>query len=211
MQDEASQLVVELLAQAAGARVSGAPRRWKGRRDRRARGTSGSVLALDRNERRLDLVRRTARRLRLANLACRAVDASRALPEGVANGGFDRVLVDAPCSGLGALRRNPDARWRVHPSDPGRLADTQRGILRNAISALRPGGTLALQYVYAAARGERGRDRGALRERKGARTVGRDAAPAALRELPDERGFLRTLPQQHDADGFFAARLERRA
>jgi 16S rRNA (cytosine967-C5)-methyltransferase len=139
------------------------------------------------------------------------VDATRALPEGVANGGFDRVLVDAPCSGLGALRRNPDARWRVHPSDPGRLADTQRAILRNSISALRPGGTLVYSTCTLLPEENEGVIEALLRERKELVLVGRDAAPAALRELLDESGFLRTLPQQHDADGFFAARLERRA
>src|SRR5208337_414138 len=55
---------------------------------------------------------------------------------------FDRVLVDAPCSGLGALRRNPDARWRVVPTDVTKLADVQGAILAQAATCLRPGGTL---------------------------------------------------------------------
>lgn len=58
-------------------------------------------------------------------------------------GRFDAVLVDAPCSGLGALRRRPDARWRVDPSSVARLADLQRDLLDAAVSLLRPGGQLA--------------------------------------------------------------------
>jgi 16S rRNA (cytosine967-C5)-methyltransferase len=54
----------------------------------------------------------------------------------------DRVLVDAPCSGLGALRRRPDARWRVGPGDVERLAVLQRELLESAAGCLRPGGTL---------------------------------------------------------------------
>jgi 16S rRNA (cytosine967-C5)-methyltransferase len=57
-------------------------------------------------------------------------------------GSFDRVLVDAPCSGLGVLRRRPDARWRVQPADIDRLADLQRRLLAAAIPLVRPGGTL---------------------------------------------------------------------
>jgi 16S rRNA (cytosine967-C5)-methyltransferase len=55
---------------------------------------------------------------------------------------FDRVLVDAPCSGLGVLRRRPDARWRLQPGDVPRLADLQRRLLRQAIDLVRPGGRL---------------------------------------------------------------------
>jgi 16S rRNA (cytosine967-C5)-methyltransferase len=213
VQDEASQLVIELLAPQPGERVldvCAAPGGKAGAIAERV-GASGSVLALDRNDRRLELVRRTARRLRLANLACRPVDATRSLPEGVANGGFDRVLVDAPCSGLGALRRNPDARWRVHPSDPARLAETQRAILRNAVSALRPGGALVYSTCTLLPEENEAVIEGLLRERKELGLVGRDAAPAPLRPLLDSDGFLHTLPHEHDADGFFAARLERRA
>ena len=57
-------------------------------------------------------------------------------------GPFDRILVDAPCSGLGALRRNPDARWRVRPEDLPELAKVQRALLESAATLLKPGGVL---------------------------------------------------------------------
>jgi 16S rRNA (cytosine967-C5)-methyltransferase len=213
VQDEASQLVVDLLDPQPGEKVldvCSAPGGKAGAIAERV-GAEGSVQALDRNERRLELVRRTARRLRLANLGCRPVDATRALPEGIANASFDRVLVDAPCSGLGALRRNPDARWRVQPSDPARLAETQRAILRNAVSALRPGGVLVYSTCTLLPEENEEVIEALLRERKELRLASADAAPAALRAVSDEHGFLRTRPDLHDADGFFAARLERLA
>ncbi|HZB48715.1 MAG TPA: hypothetical protein VE547_06430, partial [Mycobacteriales bacterium] len=56
------------------------------------------------------------------------------------SGTFDRVLLDAPCTGLGALRRRPEARWRRRPEDVAELADLQRRLLRSALAAARPGG-----------------------------------------------------------------------
>jgi 16S rRNA (cytosine967-C5)-methyltransferase len=211
VQDEASQLVLDLLDPQPGERVLDACAAPGGKASAIAErvGAQGAVLALDRNERRLDLVRRAARRLRLANLVCRAADLTRPLPAGLAEPPFDRVLVDAPCSGLGTLRRNPDARWRVHPSDPERLADTQRILLRNAARALRPGGVLVYSTCTLLPEENEAVVEGFLRESAGFAIAAADTAPAPLRELQDEHGFLRTLPHRHDCDGFFAARIER--
>ena len=213
VQDEASQLVVDLLDPQPGERVLDACAAPGGKASAIAErvGPTGSVLALDRNERRLDLVRRAARRLRLENLACRAVDVARPLSTGLAEPAFDRVLVDAPCSGLGTLRRNPDARWRIHPSDPSRLADTQRLLLRNAAAALRPGGVLVYSTCTLLPEENEAVVEGFLRESASFGLSPAAGAPAALRELQDERGFVRTLPHRHDSDGFFAARIERLA
>jgi 16S rRNA (cytosine967-C5)-methyltransferase len=169
------------------------------------------VLAIDRNERRLELVRRAARRLRLGNLICKAADAARPLPAGLVDAGFDRALVDAPCSGLGALRRNPDARWRVRPGDPARLAETQRALLRSAAAALRPGGVLVYSTCTLLPEENEGVVEAFLRESPGFAPCPPAAAPEEVRPLQDERGFLRTFPHRHDCDGFFAARLERLA
>jgi 16S rRNA (cytosine967-C5)-methyltransferase len=213
VQDEASQLVVGLLDPAPGERILDACAAPGGKTTAIAErvGPGGSVLALDRNERRLDLVRRAARRLHLANLACRVADATRALPSDVVAQAHDRALVDAPCSGLGALRRNPDARWRVQPEDPARLAETQRAILRSVAHALRPGGVLVYSTCTLLPEENEKVVESFLREHGAFALAPRASAPAEVLPRIDENGFLRTLPHRDDADGFFAARFERRA
>lgn len=209
VQDEASQLVVELLGPRHGDRsldVCAAPGAKATAIAERA-GAAGSVLALDRHERRLGLVLRDARRLGLTNLSSLVRDASRPLPDALV-AAFDRVLVDAPCSGLGSLRRNPDARWRIQPDDIPRLAELQRAILRSAARGLRAGGVLV--YSTCTLLPEENEDVvvSFLREAPQFRLVPRAALPATLHEVADESGFLRLLPHRHDTDGFFAARLE---
>jgi 16S rRNA (cytosine967-C5)-methyltransferase len=97
-------------------------------------------VAVDVHAGRLSLVESLSARLGLANVRTLVSDARGIGALGLA--AFDRVLVDAPCTGLGVLRRNPDARWRVKPDAPERLAGLQREILAAAIGALRPGGVL---------------------------------------------------------------------
>jgi 16S rRNA (cytosine967-C5)-methyltransferase len=98
------------------------------------------VVAVDLVPARAALVAANAWRLRLPNVAVVLADGTRnALREGT----FDGVLVDAPCSGLGVLRRRPDARWRVRPDDIARLAGLQRQLLEAAAPLVRPGGLLA--------------------------------------------------------------------
>jgi 16S rRNA (cytosine967-C5)-methyltransferase len=94
---------------------------------------------LDVHAARTRIVAGNAGRLGLANVASITAD-SRRSP--LRAGALDSALVDAPCSGLGALRRRPDARWRIGPADVERLSRLQRELLDAAIGALRPGGTL---------------------------------------------------------------------
>ena len=83
-------------------------------------------------------------------------------------GRFDRVLVDAPCSGLGVLRRRPDARWRVQPGDVPRLAGLQRRLLTAAVPLVRPGRRPRLQRVHPHRRGDPRHRRLAGPDRSGA-------------------------------------------
>ncbi|MGH0032687.1 MAG: 16S rRNA (cytosine(967)-C(5))-methyltransferase RsmB [Myxococcota bacterium] len=215
VQDEASQLVVGLLDPRPGQRVLDVCAAPGGKATAMAErvGVEGSVLALDRNERRLDLARRAARRLGLGNLACRTHDASRPLEQVVPEGGFDRVLVDAPCTGLGTLRRNPDARWRVRPGDPARLAETQLAILRNAAAAVGPDGVLVYSTCTMLPEENEGVVAAFLAESPGFERMqgGREGeVPEEVGELVDTDGFLRCLPHRHDTDGFIAVRIRRK-
>lgn len=213
MQDEASQLVVELLDPQPGERVLDTCAAPGGKATASAErvGPDGLVIAVDRHERRLGLVARDAERLGLANLRSLVADATRCLPDELAPGSFDRVLVDAPCSGLGAWRRNPDARWRATADAPTRLAAVQLAILRHAVPLLAAGGALVYSTCTLTPEENEAVVEQLLENAPELRRTPPAALPASLASLLDADGALRTLPHRHDADGFFAVRLEHRA
>jgi 16S rRNA (cytosine967-C5)-methyltransferase len=220
VQDEASQAVVDLLDVAPQHRVldvCAAPG-TKTTAIAEELSDAGSVLALDRHAGRLALVARSARRLGLRGISTLVRDASRPLDDLPLEPGqpppphgarFDRVLVDAPCSGLGALRRNPDARWRVRPTDPARLGAIQSTLLDRAARVVSPGGSLV--YSTCTVLSEENEDVVArfLETHPGFKPAASASLPRSLAPVLDENGFMRCHPHIHDSDGFFAARLER--
>jgi 16S rRNA (cytosine967-C5)-methyltransferase len=105
-------------------------------------GESGSVVATDLHEHRLAQIAAEVLRLRLnpARLETACVDWT--VGKGTVRGEFDRVLVDAPCTGLGTLRRRPEILLRAKPADAVRMGETQKRVLQNAAALVRPGGTL---------------------------------------------------------------------
>ena len=214
VQDEASQLVVELLGPQPGERVldACAAPGTKTTAIAERMGPRDSLLAIDRHARRLALVARAARRLGLDNIRTLNRDASRPLTDVLRqmNGfQFDRVLVDAPCSGLGALRRNADARWRIRPGDPAELATVQLAILERAASVLRTQGVLVYSTCTLLPEENEQLIERFLQRRNEFRLVSAAELPRRLQPVLDEEGFMRCLPHLHDTDGFFAARLER--
>jgi 16S rRNA (cytosine967-C5)-methyltransferase len=125
---------------------------------------------------------------------------------------FDRVIADVPCSGLGALRRRPDARWRKTPADVTALGELQRSLLRTAINAARPGGVVA--YVTCSPHVAE------TRAVVGQVTAARDDvlvldAPALLGEVPDLAcpapggRYAQFWPHLHGTDAIFLALLQR--
>jgi 16S rRNA (cytosine967-C5)-methyltransferase len=208
VQDEASQLVVELLDPRPGERVLDACAAPGAKATAIAErvGDAGRVVALDRHPRRLGLVRRDARRLGLSCIEAHERDASRPLGE---LGRFDRVLVDAPCSGLGTLRRNPDARWRIQPRDVERLCELQLAILRQAALVLRPGGTLVYSTCTVLPEENERVIEAFLSSAPDFRRARREELPEAVRPLVGDDGALRTFPHHHGTDAFFAVRLQR--
>ncbi len=139
VQDPASQLVVEAVGAQPGERVLDLCAAPGGKAT--ALAASASVVAAELRASRAGLVRGNATTLGLDPGALQVVVADgRRPPFAVAS--FDRVLVDAPCSGLGSLRRRPDARWRIDADAPERLAALQGELLDAAAALVRPGGTL---------------------------------------------------------------------
>ena len=211
VQDEGSQLVVDLLDAQPGERVLDTCAAPGGKATALAErvGAEGLVHALDRNTRRLDLVSRAARRLGLSRLGCETRDATRSL-HGIGGGEpFDRILVDVPCSGLGTLRRNPDARWRLSETDPKSLAETQLTLLRRAAGVLRPGGALVYSTCTLLPEENEGVVEAFLEEASGFERTPRERVSENIRPLVDAQGQLRCLPHLHDTDGFYAVRIER--
>ena len=162
------------------------------------------VVACDVYEHRLRMVLEAATRARLKSIRPVTLDATKALP--FAEESFDRVLVDAPCSGTGTLRRNPEIRWRLQASDIVELSEQQQRLLRHAAAMVRRGGRL----VYSTCSVEPEEDETVvaefLREHQGFVQVAA-SAPAALL---DASGSARTWPQRDGADGFFVAAFQRR-
>ncbi len=133
-----------------------------------------------------------------------------------AAGGFDRVLVDAPCTGLGALRRRPEARWRKRPSDVAPLTALQSQLLEAAIGVLKPGGVIA--YVTCSPHRAETRKvvNAALKAHpelveQSARAVAASLAPTGVDTGDGEERSLQLWPHRHGTDAMFVALLAKRS
>ena len=160
------------------------------------------MLAADRSLKRLRLLRDNAARADVGDLQLLVMDAERP----ALAGRFNRVLLDAPCSGTGVIRRHPELRWRRKEADIGRFAEEQARALRAAVGLLAPGGRLV--YAVCSLEPEEGEERvaGVLSENRSLRLVdARDVLPEPLHRFATARGHFLTLPHRDDVDGFFAA------
>jgi 16S rRNA (cytosine967-C5)-methyltransferase len=155
---------------------------------------AGEVTAVEVNEARARELEDVARRLGAANVRVLVAD-GRALPSELT--GFDRALVDAPCSGLGVLNQRPDLRWRAEP-----LPELQLELLRAAAARVRPGG--AIVYSVCTVNADESE---AVIDASGLEvdpTLGEEWAQFRHRSRPE---LLQTLPHLHGTAGFFVARL----
>ncbi len=160
------------------------------------------VVAADRSPTRLARLRDNVRRLDARNVALVQADANHPPLRNA-----DAVLLDAPCTGTGAFRRHPDARWRLAPADIPALSALQRGFLAAAALVVRPGGLL----IYATCTLEP-EENDAQIETFLAEHPDFRLEPPREGVVPDavlDAGRLRVLPQRHGVDGAFAARLRK--
>jgi 16S rRNA (cytosine967-C5)-methyltransferase len=171
-------------------------------------GPRGQVLALDRSPRAIRRLSEAAARLGLASVHATLYDACEA---GRAWAGrFSRVLLDAPCSGLGTLRRRPEIKWRRRPEDLPRAAALQTALLAGVAEAVSPGGLL----VYSTCSLEPEETDEVINAFLARHTAFALEAPGPDLQAfadPVRHGILRAWPHQHDTDGFFVARLRRGA
>jgi len=216
VQDEAAQLVVELCVgelvgppgavSSARVRVLDACAAPGGKTFHLAErlGPGSEVVALELHPRKADALAREAERRGLTGVRVICADASRPVP-GLAEGSFDAVLVDAPCAGLGTLRRHPELKLRRVAADLPRLAEVQRDVARCMARYARPGAPITYS-ICSLARIE-GPEVVAALESEGYHRI---APPRAFpADVLTAVGDLLTLPSRHGADGFYAARVTR--
>jgi len=193
-------LVIDLCAGAGGKTLAIAARL----------GGRGRIIASDVDKHKLDELRRRARRATVANAQALHLEAGAWPPAlDALRGKADVVFVDAPCSGIGALRRNPEARWRLREEDLATFAARQREILDGAYSLCAPGGRI----VYATCTLLRIENQDVVDAFAGAHA---DLAPVALADVLGERATdlgdgtsFTVTPHRHGTDGFFARVLRR--
>lgn len=199
VQDLASQWVAELVGARAGERVLDAAAAPGGKATAMGH-TGAAVVAADLRPARVRLVAANRDRLGLPNVHAVVADARRPpFPQAA----FDRVLLDAPCSGLGVLRRRPDARWRARPPDVDRLATLQRAMVDALVPLVRPGGLLVYSVCTLTDAETVDLDRHLADTHPDLEALPPPGAPWA----PCGRG-ARLLPHAAGTDGMYLLRLE---
>ena len=207
VQDQASQLVSILLEPGSGHRVLDLCAAPGSKASHIASLTGGKawIIACDRHPQRVNRLRATCQRLGIDSVDVVALDATQPLPFVESALTFDRVLLDAPCSGTGTLRGNPEIKWRLSPDDIPRLAELQLSLLGRAALAVASTGRL----VYSTCSIEREENEVVIGRFLESGAPFHIVWPAARADVITSEGFVRTFPHRHDTDGFFAAVLER--
>lgn len=195
MQDASSQLVAPFLAPSPGMRVVDACAGGGGKTLHLAAllQNRGSIIALDTMAWKLDELRARARRAGATNIEARAIESRKTIKRLYESA--DRLLLDVPCSGLGVLRRNPDAKWKLQPEQISQLNTTQQEILQAYSPITKPGGRM----VYATC---------------SVLPSENEAQISRFLESPAGKDFTllgeqRILPQDNGFDGFYMALMER--
>jgi len=163
----------------------------------------GEIVALDRFESRLKILQKNLDRLKVSNVTTITIDANEYTDEL----GFDRVLVDAPCSGLGTLTKKPDLKWKRDLGDIRNIVNIQYELLKKGASLLKHGGSLV--YSTCTVEPEENSEiiKKFLSENSNFKLI--NAGNFLPAELVAEDGSVQTFPHIHGLDGSFAARLEK--
>lgn len=213
VQEEGAQAVALAVGALPGERVADACAGHGGKTTffARAVGAEGHVTALDLFEEKLERIAPEFRRLRLPVARLDTVTVDLSVGSAGLEGRFDRVVVDAPCTGLGTVHRRPEILLRVGAEDPARLADLQVQILQNAAALVRPGGTLV--YAVCSPTVEEGAGVVARLSERIPMLRPHPEAPPVAGAAPDADGMLRlgpwSDPSGHGPDAYQVFRWQR--
>jgi 16S rRNA (cytosine967-C5)-methyltransferase len=210
VQGEASQLVAYLLDPQPGERILDACAAPGGKTTQIAElmDDRGVVVATDVSAKGLKRLQENAIRLRLESIRAFQADLSKPLSRSLSQP-FDRILIDAPCSGFGTLRSHPEIKWNRGEADIKRLSELQEKILVNAASNLKPGGVLVYSTCTLIDDENERVVKTFLQQQKEFVLDGATAyLPQPARSLVRDNYFM-ALPHKHNTDGFFAARMRK--
>jgi 16S rRNA (cytosine967-C5)-methyltransferase len=211
VQDGAAQLVSLMLAPRPGETVLDACAGLGGKTTHLAQimENRGRIIAMDRVAAKLTRLQHEARRLGITVTDTQTADLDRPLDRRQLPD-FDRILLDAPCTGLGVLRRNPDAKWSTVKPDIGRCARRQVRLLDHLAPLLKPGGVMVFSVCSIEPEENEQVVAHFLKKHPNfAITKRQSIEENSVRAHVAADGFLRTAPHIHQLDGFFAARLHR--
>ena len=210
VQDEASQLIAHLVDPKEGENVLDLCAGAGGKTTHLAAimNNRGSITAFDINEKKIDALRKNARRIGVTIVDAYAGDAREMLGEAFF-GRFDKIIVDAPCSGLGTLRRNPEIKWRSSPEGVSKCAAQQKAIMNNAALYLKKGGSLI--YSTCTSMPEENEDviDGFISHHRNFICI---HPPNTIdSRFVNARGYFQSYPHRHGTDGFFGAVLRKKS
>ncbi|MCK5695426.1 MAG: 16S rRNA (cytosine(967)-C(5))-methyltransferase RsmB [Desulfobacula sp.] len=214
IQDEAAQIITQLLAPEPGEKILDACAGLGGKTDHIAQmmENKGIIIAADVENKKLESLQSDSKRLGIDIIQTKPLNLLKTSIKDF-DFYFDRVLIDAPCTGLGVMRRNPDTKWKRSKKDIERLAAKQKKMLNAAANLVKPGGIL----VYAVCSCEREENEEVIHrfldKRKDFsidKNFKLDNYSNLMTRLMNKEGLLKTYPEANNMDGFFAARLKRK-
>jgi 16S rRNA (cytosine967-C5)-methyltransferase len=170
-------------------------------------GNKGKVYAVDKFDAKIGMIKANAERLGVTNVEYFHDDAADLQNEKIKDMKFDKILLDAPCSGLGVLSKKPEIRWKREIEDVVALSVVQKNLLNNAVKYLKPGGVI----VYSTCTTEQEENMDVVKDflEKNLDFKIDDASKYVNKELVNPEGCIETFPHKHGIDGSFSARLVR--
>ncbi len=210
VQDEAAQMITHILGPEPHEKILDACAGFGGKTGHIAQimQNSGVIVAADTENRKLESLNMDMHKLGIDIVETKTINILKSSIKDF-DFYFDRVLIDAPCTGLGVLRRNPDTKWKRSKNDIARLGAKQKKMLNGAANLVKPGGIL----VYAVCSCEKEENEDVidtfLKKRKDF-SIDKDFKSDRFKQFNTRKGYLKTYPHINNMDGFFAARLKRK-